>query len=190
MRKRTKLLTAILVLAGVLVLSFGGAALAHGSADTDETMEGCWGQSGWGHGAIWSEEVSDLLGLTPEEILAQRQEGNSLVEIAATQGINEDALVEAILAGRADAMQQGIDAGYFTDEQVDEMLEWMEQNVRQSVNRTDFGPPENGATGGYGWMEQHMGTGAMGQWGEAGMGYGHGGMHRSGGMLGWGMGFS
>ncbi len=188
MRKRTKMLIAILALAGTMVISFGGAALAHGPWDADDEATQDYGQMGWGHhhggGAIWSEDVGDLLGLTAEEILAQRQEDKSLVEIAAAQGVSEDTLVEAILAARADTVQQRIDAGFCTEERADEMLEWVEQNVRQAVNRTDFGPSEDGAyCDGSGWTGK-------------GMGYGHGGMHqsggmhRSGGMLGGGMGFS
>ena len=156
MRKRTKLLVAILVLTGVLVFPLGGVALAHGPWDTDdEATQDYEKQSGWGHhqgyGVVWYEDLSDLLGLSPEEILNQRQEGKSLVEIAATQGVSEDALVEAILAARADTVQQRIDAGYCTDEMAEEMLERREQNVRQAINRTDSGPPEDGAyCGGYG----------------------------------------
>jgi hypothetical protein len=104
MSKRAKLLTVSLALAGMVALSIGGVVLAHGPDDADAAVEDCWMQPGWGdhygYGAICSETASELLGLTPEQIQAQRQAGKSLVEIAEAQGVSEDALIQAILAAK------------------------------------------------------------------------------------------
>lgn len=174
MGKRAKMLAVALVAISLLVVSVAGVALAQGPADTDDMPAYC-GQ-GWGgyhgHGATSSETVSELSGLTPEEIQAQRQEGKSLVEIAAAQGVSEDALVEAIMAAKTEFIQQRVEAGTLTQEQADLMLEQMEQRTLQAVNRTIVGPPD--------WSRGN-GRGACD--GEAEFGDGMGGMHR------WGRGY-
>lgn len=171
MGKRAKLLTVSIALAGLLVVSVAGVAMAQDPADTDDMPAYCglgWGRS-HGHGATSSETVSELSGLTPEEIQAQRQEGKSLVEIAAAQGVSEDALVEAIMAAKTEFIQQRVEAGTLTQEQADLILEQMEQRTLQAVNRTTVGPPD--------WSRGN-GRGACS--GETGLGSGPGGMHRWG----------
>ncbi len=174
MGKRVKLLVVALVATSLLVISVAGVALAQEPADTDDMPAYCG--LGWDHShgqeAICSKTVSELSGLTPEEIQAQRQEGKSLVEIAAAQGVSEDALVEAIMEVKKETVQQKVEAATLTQEQADLMLEQMEQRTIQAVNRTTSGPPDWGGGNGYG-----QGT-CDGQ----GQGTGPGGMHR------WGMG--
>jgi len=171
MGKRAKMLAVALVAISLLVVSVAGVALAQGPADTDDMPAYCgqgWGRS-HGQEAICSETLSELSGLTPEEIQAQRQEGKSLVEIAAAQGVSEDALVEAIMAAKTEFIQQRVEAGTLTQEQADLMLEQMEQRTLQAVNRTTVGPPD--------WSRGN-GRGACS--GETGLGSGPGGMHRWG----------
>ncbi len=145
MSKRAKLITAVLVTAGLLVVALAGAAFADGPNGPGVNSEDCLGQ-GWGHhhglGTTNAEVVSELTGLTPDEIHAQRQEGKSLVEIAAAQGVNEDALVEAIMAAKKEVVQAKVAAGALTQEQADLMLQQMEQRTQQAVNRTTVGPPD------------------------------------------------
>ena len=171
MSKRIKMLAVALAAVVLLVVSGAAVALANGPTDAGDTSA-CGGE-GWGRyhgqGAICSETVSVLLGLTPEEIQAQRQEGKSLVEIAAAQGVSEDALVEAIMAVKKEAVLAGVADGTLTQEQADLMLKQMEQRTQQAINRTSVGPPD--------WSKG-QGRGAC--TGEAGLGTGPGGMHRWG----------
>lgn len=165
MTKRAKIWMIALAVAGLLAASITGIALAADPATTDDYEAKHWEQPGWGHfhrhRVIWSESMSELLGLTPEEIQAQRQEGKSLTEIAADQGVSEDELVAAILADRTEAIQQRVEDGYLTQEQADEMLEWMEQRIHEVVNRTDFGSYNDEAPCGYGAGGMGMGGGMM-----------------------------
>ena len=128
MSKRFKLMTISMVLIGVLAATFTGAALAAGPPEVDDEEQNYCGAGwgGWQGGATCSETVGDLLGLTHEEIEAQRHEGKSMVEIAAAQGVTEDTLVEAILAAK--------------QEQSDRMFQQMEQRTIEAVNRTTVGP--------------------------------------------------
>jgi len=102
MRKRFKLMTISMVLVGVLAATFSSTALAASPPEVDDEEQSYCGAGwgGWQGGPTCSETVGDLLGLTHEEIEAQRHEGKSMVEIAAAQGVTEDTLVEAILAAK------------------------------------------------------------------------------------------
>ena len=172
MGKRVKLLAVALVATSLLVVSVAGVALAQGPADTDDMPAYCgqgWGRS-HGQEAICSETLSELSGLTPEEIQAQRQEGKSLVEIAAAQGVSEDALVEAIMAAKKQAVQAKVQDGTLTQEQADLILAHMEQRTHQAVNRTSVGPPDwsrgNGRGACFGGTGLGSGPGGMPRWGR------------------------
>jgi len=171
MSKKFKLLTISLLTAGILAVTITGVAFAAGPARVDGEVEAYCGQ-GWGgyhgHGAICSETVSELLGLTHEEIEAQRHEGKSLVEIAEAQGVSEDALVEAILDARREAVQQRVEDGILTQEQANLILQQMEQRTIQMANRVTFGPPEDRGGCGYGEAGDSTGLGAMRHWGQQG----------------------
>jgi hypothetical protein len=154
MSKGMKILIAALAVTGLLVASFAGVALAAGPADADADgdcpffgeRQGQGGMHGF-HGEGTSDAVSELLGLTAEDIQAQRLEGKSLVEIAAAQGVTEDALVAAIMAVKTEAVQQRVADGTLIQEQATLMLENMEQATIQSVNRTTVGPFGHGGGG-------------------------------------------
>ncbi len=139
-------MTISMVLIGVLVATFTGAALAADSPEVDDEEQSYCGAGwgGWQEGATCSDIVGDLLGLTHEEIEAQRHEGKSMVEIAAAQGVTEDALVEAIVAAK--------------QEQSGRMFQHMEQRTIDAVYRTDEGPV--GPVGPVGTHEDR-GAGAM-----------------------------
>jgi len=143
MSKRLKLLGLALGVVALMALTLGSTVFADTPEETDvQTYGAGWG--GWQEGATCSEIVGDLLGLTHEQIEAQRHEGKSMVEIAAAQGVTEDTLVEAILAAK--------------QEQSDRMFQQMEQRTIDAVNRTDVGPV--GPVG----THEDQGAGAMRHW--------------------------
>jgi len=173
MNRRFKIITAALVLAGLLIIVFGSFALA----DTAATNTGCTGNGGhmgggghgmggyFGQGVLGNEVVTDLLGLSTEEIQAQRVEGKSLVEIAAARGIGEDALVAAILEARTAHIQESVANGTLTQEQAQIMLQHMGQNIIWMVNQTGTGPFDGGH--GHGQSGMAMGAGGMHRWAQA-----------------------
>ncbi len=129
MSRKVTLWTVARVVTGVLALTIGGVALAH---DPAETADG----SGWGYHAGAAGTVSQLLGLTPEEIHDEWLAGETLAEIAQAQGVSETDLVDAIMAAREEAVQQRVADGFITQEQADLMLQHMRENVTQMVNGT------------------------------------------------------
>jgi hypothetical protein len=148
MGKKTRILVIAMSLAAVLALSIGGVAMAAGPDDapvTDNiTCDGTGRGIGIGLGgaAICTDEVQALLGLTTGEIQDLRQQGQSLVEIAATQNVTGEQLVNAIITARQAWVEARVADGTLTQERAAIMLQNMEQNITKAINRTTTGKPE------------------------------------------------
>lgn len=95
------------------------------------------GAPGW---AGQPDEVATLLGMTADEIRAERQAGRSLAQIAAAKGISEETLVETILDARKAELAQLVADGKLTQAQMDLMVERMGTQITTMVERTDVGP--------------------------------------------------
>jgi hypothetical protein len=132
MNSKTKVFAAALAVVALAAFGLVTAAFADGPQDAaDEARP--WGP---GHsGGQWfgppmlgpcAEGVSELLGLSREEIMEQRHQGMSLVEIAAAQGVDEQTLTNAVLAARQEALQQQVTDGALTQEQADAILARLE----------------------------------------------------------------
>ncbi len=154
MRGKIKWLIAIGV-AVLLIAAITIPALAAGPLGSPSPSPSPTGQPGWancrGLGYGIDDAVTQLLGMTGEQIQAQRQAGKSLVQIAASKNISEDALINAIVADRQNTLQQMVTSGTLTQAQADQRLAYMKQQIKQNVNRTTVGPPANrGMMGGFG----------------------------------------
>ena len=192
MKKGLKLLGLVVGVAAIITLTLGGTVFAD-TPDETADRDYCAGY-GWhgflGEGNVCSVTVSELLGLTTDELCDLRQEGKSLAEIAAAQGITVDELVEAIMAEKIEAVQARIDGGTLTQEQANLIIERMTERTELAVNRTATGPVEWRMGGGYGKSGEGAGTGLANRWGnrngkgacygDAGTGTGPGGMNKWG----------
>lgn len=186
MGKKVKILIIAASVAAVLVLSTVTVATAAGPNNTDNNGL-YWDQgAGFGGQGICSDAVCKLLGLDAKEIQSQRHEGKSLVQIAATKGVSEQQLVEAIMIERKAQTQARVTAGSLTQEQANLILQQMEQNIIRAVNRGTVGKPEwAGASGAaQGYYEGQMGSQARDNHGnglgEPGLGTGPGNTHKWG----------
>jgi hypothetical protein len=184
MGKKSRILVFAASIAAVLTMVIGGVAMASGPANTNgnAVSNSCGQGYGLGGQGICSTNLTSLLGLTAEEIQAQRQEGLSLVQIAAAKGITEAQLIDAVMAEREAMIQERVAAGTLTQEKAAYMLENMEQNVIRAINRTTTGKPEwagvngSGMCGGNGRMMKQ----AQGNCGNSCTGTGMGNMNKWG----------
>ncbi|MGE5140078.1 MAG: hypothetical protein ACM3JD_11495 [Rudaea sp.] len=138
-----------------------------------------------------NQAVLDLLKTSAADLQAQRQAGKSLLDIATSKGVSEQALTDALMQP-VDAMHSWMEQNVqgFNDEQMDQaMRAQISQDVRQAKygTMTDFrlfsGP--GGMMGG--WNGAGYG-GMMGGWngaGPGGMMNGWNGARPSGMMNGW-----
>jgi hypothetical protein len=126
-----------MILAGaVLTVVLLGATVvvpAFAQEETPEIPFGCRGRGFGLMGGSWTmfDTAAETLGLTPEEFFAELHAGKTLEEIAEAQGVELEAVQEAMNAARAEAMreaiEQAVEDGNITQEQADWLLEGLEQ---------------------------------------------------------------
>jgi len=105
------------------------------------------------------EEVATLLGMTAEQIRAERLAGKSLAQIAASKGISQDTLIAAILDAKKAVLAGLVAEGKLTQAQADLMVQHMQTQVKVMVERTSVGPAFGQSRPGTGLQ----GRGGMGQ---------------------------
>ena len=88
-----------------------------------------------------NDDAASILGLTVEQLQAERLAGKSLVQIAASKGIDEDALIAKLLEARKATVNELLTAGKITQAQADYMLSNMAEHVKLLVERTNVGRP-------------------------------------------------
>jgi hypothetical protein len=93
------------------------------------------------------EEVATLLGMTAEQIQAERLAGKSLAQIADAKGISEDKLISTILDAKKADLAALVADGKLTQAQMDLMVEHMQTQVKTMVERTTVGPAFNHTEG-------------------------------------------
>jgi len=85
------------IVAAVLLVALGGTQTASAQSTTPTPHEGCGGHAWNGEmHSIKAEAAAEILGMTPEEVLAALDSGQSLAEIAEERGISLDVLREAV----------------------------------------------------------------------------------------------
>ena len=93
--------------------------------------------------ASWAgseEAVAGFLGMTQEQLQAERLAGKSLVQIATAKGKTEQQLVTIILAAKKADLDKAVADKTITQAQADFMIQNMETQVTTMVNRTTTGP--------------------------------------------------
>ncbi len=88
-----------------------------------------------------NDDAASILGLTVEQLQAERLAGKSLVQIAASKGINEDTLIAKLLEVRKASVNELLSAGKITQAQADYMLSNMAEHVKLQAERTNVGRP-------------------------------------------------
>lgn len=186
MKKLVSIVT-VLAIAGLLIAALALPALA-GPDDTTNVYGGLYLDQ------LTVVRVAKVLGLTPAELTAALQEGQTLSQIATSRNVSTDAVVAAITAPHKDSIQLRVTYGYMTQEQADALLEQLDQNARALLDRDFSGQTSGGYGNGWGAMADYC-DGMMAEYGGAGGmmgGYGMGGMmggYGGGGMMGgYGMG--
>jgi hypothetical protein len=139
-------------LVAVLALGITGIVFAQDPPGSDEDVcpfggtcggpGGGFGMGGFGYRGTMPSLLAEELGMTVDELSAALAEGKTVVEIAAEQGLSLDDLVQALVAQRAEYLNQAVADGTLTQEQADWMLEEMTEHLALQL--------ENVGMGGYG----------------------------------------
>ncbi len=152
----TKRMRIILVSVGAVILTlalvFGGMALAENNRNhgMNNTAPGWYG--GMGRGAtlgpqVINDAVTTLLGMTQADIQTQLRDGKSLVEIAATKNVTEEALTSAIINAAKTKLQEKVTSNDLTQKQVDAMLQQLQNQISKIINYKSTPAPFMGGRG-------------------------------------------
>ncbi|QPC83159.1 hypothetical protein G4Y79_01935 [Phototrophicus methaneseepsis] len=117
----------------------------------------------WGDGEPMMLAVAEALGLEPDTLFTALQEGQTLAEIAETQGVDLDTVYDAMFVEAEAHMTALVEAGTITQEQADEHLSWMRENIATMpmFSGNGFGPCM-GEQAGFGMMGNRHGHGMSG----------------------------
>ena len=77
--------------------------------------------------------VAGALGMTTEDLVAELQDGKSIADVAAEQGVELQAIADAYIARRTEGLDAAVEEGRITQEQADWMLEHMSEEVLEHL---------------------------------------------------------
>ncbi len=87
-----------------------------------------------------AEVLEEVLGLTAEEIRAGMTDGKSLADLAAEQGVESDALVEALIEAANERIDEALAEERIDADRAEELRADLDERVAEMVERT---PPED-----------------------------------------------
>ncbi len=93
------------------------------------------GRGGGGCGG--NEAVAELLGLTPQELRDANDAGTSLADVAASQGVGVDEVIQTIVDEKAEHLAEEVAEGDLTQAEADARLADIEARTADRVNGTD-----------------------------------------------------
>jgi lambda repressor-like predicted transcriptional regulator len=90
-----------------------------------------------GPGQRLFQPVADLLGMTPDQVVAERRAGKSLAAIAAERGVDQTTLVQAITVSARARLDEQVAAGRLTAERADALYQRIQQGAPRMVTSTE-----------------------------------------------------
>jgi hypothetical protein len=77
--------------------------------------------------------LTELLGLTAEELRAELKDGKTLADVTQARGVELDAVVDALMAPMDEKLAQAVKAGKLSQEEADEKLELMGEKILKAL---------------------------------------------------------
>ena len=187
-----KRLVISLAAAALLVAGSGAAAMAAPML-ADQTPQPGWVCPAWS-GSFGNYDpttnptvklVAGKLGIGADALVSELKSGKSVADVAKEKNVDEQSLIDALMAPQNDMMATRVKYGYLTQDQANQALQYMSQAIKNQLETKGFfaGGSGSGTTGpgyfGPGMMGGGFGGGAYGP-GMMGGGFGRG----FGGMMG------
>jgi hypothetical protein len=100
------------------------------------------------------EILSDVLGVTTDDLKEARDNGESLADVAEANGVETQAVIDALIADLDEHLDLGVEAERLTQEEADERLAEGTERITDMVNgelepgERGFGPRGPGGPGG------------------------------------------
>jgi hypothetical protein len=80
------------------------------------------------------DAAAGALGLSADDLMAQLRDGKSIADIAEAQGIDLDAVVDAIVKHASEKLDALVEKGVLTQERADELKANLEERINELVN--------------------------------------------------------
>lgn len=176
-RGRVASLVAAALVAGIVAgnAASGFAAAAPEAPATAGTGMGLrLGSTMRDSGGRLADVVAKLTDMTVEEVRAQRADGKSLADVAATKDVSAEKLVESALDVRKTVLDAKVTDGTISQDQADAALDRMKDRLTDRVTSTDASCDGTGDGAGNGGGRKGAGNG--GGNGGGGKGAGNGGV--------------
>jgi hypothetical protein len=121
------------LVAVVGIVAVAGFALAQAPTPTPGGDLGPGPGFGWMGRGDWStfDAAAEALGLSPEQLFTELHAGKSLSDLATEQGVDLQAVQDAMDAARKEAMQQAIEQAVTDGQMSREQADWMLQGLEQ-----------------------------------------------------------
>lgn len=116
------------------------------------------GDGGPGMGGEGLTAVADALGLSIDELRTSLQDGQTLADVAAAQGVDTQTVIDTLVVGAGEHLAEEVTEGDMTQEEADAQLAEITTRITDAVNN---GVPFGGGRGGPG-PRGHMGDDAFG----------------------------
>lgn len=172
--KKTWLIIIAVIAVAALGIGIAVPALAHSTNGVNPATAATAANEDYLGGPGFAR-VATVLGLTTDELTTRLQNGETLAQIAAEQGIAEGTVIDTLVAPYADHLNVQVQYGYMTQDEADQALAQMRDQATAMMTRTFSAT--NGESDWWDQMEEYCDN-AMGSFG--GNGFGMGGM-----MDGW-----
>jgi hypothetical protein len=78
--------------------------------------------------------AAEKLGMTVDELIAEMRAGKTIKELAGAKGIDVQTIIDAVLAQRAERLQELVDAGKLTQAEADAMLAQMKTHLEARIS--------------------------------------------------------
>jgi lambda repressor-like predicted transcriptional regulator len=165
MNKKLGMVVGAIMAVGLIASVVAGAALAQGDTPPQATSQAAQqpkaGPPGGGP-SDGMDDIAELLGMTRDEIWAERVQGKTLADLAKEKGVDTQELVDALVAGQKERLDQAVADNRLTQAQADKWLEWYEQAAAlQLTEPYGLGFGFGGVHGGRGGPSGHGGPGGM-----------------------------
>jgi len=80
-------------------------------------------------------EAAQIIGMKPEDLKKEVQQGKSILDVAKTKGVTEETLHSKIVANRSAKLDEAVKAGKLTAEQAAKMKSKMSEHVKFMLNK-------------------------------------------------------
>lgn len=126
----------------------GSAGQAGRCGEAAGAQHGPLGQSMGMRGSSLVDATAEVTGLTVQEIVAALEDGQTLAEIAESQGVDPQDIVDTFLADREATLAEAVAEGRLTEDQAEQMLEEMAEHLTEHLEEP--------------WTPRASGSGASG----------------------------